>query len=181
MRITLFVDWPQHRHRDARNTGQLARVVVHLNLPDLRGAANVNRLDGARDPAAGDTANMVGVDVQPHAPVSLGAGAYRSARAQSFGKNHAYPAVQQAVGLAGAPVDRYAGFEVVVTHFGELNAQVRYRGIQAPGGEQFKRDRSFPDGHGGLGVVCKGDLYRVGGRWSVAKWTPDNACVCEQL
>ena len=33
----------QHRHRDARHAGQLARVVAQVDLPDLGGAADVHR------------------------------------------------------------------------------------------------------------------------------------------
>lgn len=47
----------QDGHGDARHAGQLARVVDHVDLPDLRGAANVHRARSAGLPAAGGGAD----------------------------------------------------------------------------------------------------------------------------
>eukprot|EP01034_Spumella_vulgaris_P039488 gene39489-48796_t len=98
----------QHRHGDARDAGQLARVVDHVNLPNLRGAANVHWPCRAGNPAAGGGAQVIGIDVQPHGAMALGACAVSTQRAQGLGQHHAHAAMQQAKRLAGALVDRHA-------------------------------------------------------------------------
>ena len=87
----------QHRHGDARDAGQLAGLVVHFNLPDLGGSANMHRACHAGDPAAGGAFQVVGVDVQAHRAVALGAAERRTAGAQGFGQHHAHTAMQQAI------------------------------------------------------------------------------------
>lgn len=63
----------QHRRRDARHASQLTRIVLQVDLPDLGGAADVDRARCAGDPAAGRALQMVGIDVQPYRAVALGA------------------------------------------------------------------------------------------------------------
>ena len=89
---------------------------------------------------------MVGVDVQAHGAVALGAGVGRAHRAQGLGQHHADTAVQQTVGLVGALVHGHAAAHEVVADLQELDAQVRYGRAQAVVGERFDGDGFLPDG-----------------------------------
>ena len=70
---------------------------MQVNLPDLGGAANVHRASHACDPAAGGAFQVVGIDVQAHGAVALGAAESGTAGAQRFGQHHAHTAMQQAI------------------------------------------------------------------------------------
>jgi hypothetical protein len=52
--------------------------------------------------------------------------------------------------LAGAFVHGYAGLDEVIANLQKFNAKVRVCRVDTDGSQQFDRDRSFPDGHGGI-------------------------------
>lgn len=134
---------PRHRHRDSRHAGRLTRIVVHLDLPHLRGADDVDRARGADDPAAAGALEVVGVDVQPDAAVALGSSLLGAAGAQGLGKHHGHAAMQQALGLPHAHVHRYAATGDAVTDLKELHAKVVDHGADVAGGENVDREGSF--------------------------------------
>ena len=70
---------------------------MQVDLPDLGGAANMDWARYAGDPAAGGAFQVVGVDVQAHGAVALGAAESGTAGAQGFGQHHADAAMQQAI------------------------------------------------------------------------------------
>jgi cob(I)alamin adenosyltransferase len=138
----------QDGQRQARDAGQLAGIVGHVDLPDLGGAADVDWPRDARHPARGRALDVVGVDVQPHRPMAFGTGVSGAAGAQGFGQHHRDAAVQQAVRLFGAMVDRDAGAQEIVADLEELHPQVFRGGVLVDGVQFLDRDRLFPDAHG---------------------------------
>src|SRR5690606_19945948 len=61
-----------HGQCQARDAGQLARLVLDPDFPDLRAAADMDRSRGAGDRAATDGPHVIGVDLEAHADLAFG-------------------------------------------------------------------------------------------------------------
>jgi hypothetical protein len=92
-------------------------------------------------------AQVIGIDVEPDGAPAFGQARHGAARAQRFGQHHRDPAVQQAVRLLRAAVDRHPGADEVVADFEELDAEPLDGGVLVHGHEAFDRNRSLPDPH----------------------------------
>src|SRR6218665_962112 len=145
----------QDGHGQARDADQFVGFVDQVDMPDLGAAPDVHRPRLARDPAAAGRAQVVGVDVQAHGAVALGAGVVGADGAQRFGQHHAHAAVQQPEWLLGAVVDRHAAAHEVIAHFDDLYAQVPGGSAMVGGIEQAQVEGFFPDRHG---VLCQGSV-----------------------
>src|SRR5690606_27994992 len=122
-----------HRQGQARNAGQAATGVFDADFPDLGAASEMQGAGGAGDPAFAHGADVVGVDLEADADLALGHAHVAGAAAQGFGQEHRSAAVEQAVGLEGAGVDRHGGDQAVVADVDEFDAQGLDRGALRQG------------------------------------------------
>lgn len=120
-------------------------------VPHMGGPAQMDRAGDAGDVSILHGSDMIGVQLDPKAAVFLGVcGQHRSDAAKRFCQRGRRAAMQNAVRLVGAGVDRHARLDKILTHGGELHAGRFHQcagnaGIQRGkvDGAKFRRD-----GHG---------------------------------
>src|SRR5690606_39736293 len=121
-------------HGDPRDAHQLLLLVQDANVPDLAAPADVQRAGRAYDVAVLHGAYVIRVDFLPDHAISIGIDDERSCRAaERLGQRHRRAAMEDAVRLARAIVDRHATSQVVRAELDELDAQVarQRRAIEA--------------------------------------------------
>src|SRR5688572_15358537 len=143
----------EYCHGDAGNAGWLPLVVAQVDLPDMRGASDVNRARDAGHPALADAAQVVGIDLQADRAVPRRRGASRAAGAEHLGEQDGYAAMQDPHRLARARIDRRPGAQEVVAHLEKLDAEMRDRRVHVDRGQGFDRDRTLPDRRHGERIV----------------------------
>src|SRR5688500_3373099 len=88
-----------HRQGQPRDAGQLARVVLDPDFPDLAAAADLQRPRRAGDAACAYGVEVVGVDFDADRQLAFGDAEHAGGAAEGFGQQYRGTAVQQAIGL----------------------------------------------------------------------------------
>src|SRR5689334_1594276 len=102
---------------------------MDLYIPNMGGGAEVQSGSYSRNMAIAYPANMVGIDLEPYTNEFFGVNDQcRSHAAQGFGQYAGGAAMQQAIWLAGAGINRHGTFYIISTHFGEYNTNMLTHG-----------------------------------------------------
>ncbi|MDT4874483.1 hypothetical protein FQZ97_1097870 [compost metagenome] len=119
---------------------------MQADFPDLGAASQVHRPRDRGDPPA---AQVVGVHLQADAGVPRAVDAQVAAGGtQGFRQHHRGAAMQQAVRLVGARVDRHAGGDRLLVEGFETNPQDRADGVRQHRVERVQVRTGAPYAHG---------------------------------
>src|SRR3990167_145462 len=136
-------------HGQARDAAGFAVLAAQTDIPNVCGAAQVHGARDRRHPAAAQAAQVVGIDLQADA-VELAAvdAQVAGGGAQGFRQHHRCAAMQQAVRLMGARIDRHAGADGFVVEGLETNIQLFADGVFQGFVELLEIGDLLPQGHG---------------------------------
>ena len=105
----------------------------------------------AVNPAFGNRANVIGVDIQSNSDsFRIFQAAIGRHTAKGFRQQHRCASMQNAKRLHGTLINRHAAFDIVVANFKVLDTHVADRGVFAGFGKIFKVRGAGPDCHRGL-------------------------------
>lgn len=104
---------------------QLAGIAIDRDIPDMLAASDMNGFADSRDETFRDGPQVVGGDDRPHRIVFLKIDAHEGGEASgSFGQNAGRAAMQYAVNLVRAFIDRQPGFQEIRPDLGKFKAQM---------------------------------------------------------
>lgn len=131
---------PRNRTGQFTFRDQFAVIVVDGDVPDVFGSAQMDRAAGGGDVAGLGRAQVVAIDDRPDGVILIRIDHHqRCNAAHRFGQNTRRPAMEDAMDLVGAAVNRHAGGDEIITDFDEFNSDMIDDGIVGDKGFNFIR------------------------------------------